>query len=353
MLFHFVVFIFICVLIISPTSVESTTPEGSPPPGLATTYYGAQTTAPPQPTAAAPNTSSILEALANMARQNTTAAVAAPSVPAPAPAAVQDNLYNIPPAASNGTHAPHVAPSNPPYTLLPTTQPVNVPPAPAAGPFGNFPSNPNVPIGAAAPSAPPVAMNAELQRQILLLKTLADAGVPQDQWGGIIAALTQTQAATPAVGNGVNAGLPGPQYGAGAAFGSGAGAAAAQQVAQPWTSRPDESRDHIGRDEIRSPQGRYRRRSRSPSPARGWKARDSPVSRRRDEPHYGDHGRISPGYDVHEEHVRSRQHDYRQRSPIRRGRSPSPPRGFYDGRSGGEKWVDFDPTIPKGSIKGM
>jgi len=286
-----------------------------------------------------------------MARQNTTAAAAASSVPAPAPAAAQDNSYNMPPAQSNGTQ--HVANLNPPYTFPSTTQSVNVP-APAVASFGSQPqaqshgaqnlaSNSNISVGAAAPTVPPVAMNPDLQRQILLLKTLADAGVPQDQWGGIIAALTQTQAASPAaVGNGANASLPPPsQYGA------------VTQQPPVWTSRPDESRDHNGHNEnVRSPQGRYRRRSRSQSPGRGWKTHESPSSRRRDESHYGDHGRNSPGYG-RDEHARGRHNDYRQRSPIRRGRSSSPPRGFYDGRSGGEKWIDFDPSIPKGSIKGL
>lgn len=268
-----------------------------------------------------------------MARQNTTAAAAPQAIPAPAP--VQDNAYRMPQAQSNG------AALNPTYPFPPSTQSVNVP-APAAASYGslpqgqnngvpNYPSNPNLPLGAGAP-APAAALNPDLQRQIMLIKTLSDAGVPQDQWGGIIAALTQTQAAAP-VGSGVNVGgAPGAPYGG----------------APPSTWNPNESRDRGGPNEaVRSPQGRYRRRSRSQSPARGWNApRDSPNSRRRDDT-VGDYGRNSPAYG------RDRHNEYRQRSPARRGRSPSPPRGFYDGRSGGTKWVEFDHSIPKGSIKGM
>lgn len=330
---------------ISPTSllqllttsgirVESTTPEGSPPADVGRSFPGA-----PPPAANAPNTSSILEALANMARQNTTAAAASQAISTPAPAPVQDNAYSMPQAQSNG--AGHLATLNSTYPFPPSTQSVNVP-APAAASYGslpqgqnngapNYPSNPNLSLGAGAP-APAAALNPDLQRQIMLIKTLSDAGVPQDQWGGIIAALTQTQAAAP-VGNGVNVGgAPAAPYGA--------------APANAWN--PNESRDRGGPNEaVRSPQGRYRRRSRSQSPARGWNApRDSPNSRRRDD-NLGDYGRNSPAYG------RDRHNEYRQRSPVRRGRSPSPPRGFYDGRSGGTKWVEFDHSIPKGSIKGM
>ncbi|KFY76571.1 hypothetical protein V499_03821 [Pseudogymnoascus sp. VKM F-103] len=308
--------------------VESTTPEGSPPADVGRSFPGA-----PPPATNAPNTSSILEALANMARQNTTAAAAPRAIPAPAP--VQDNAYSMPQAQSNG------AALNPTYPFPPSTQSVNVP-APAAASYGslpqgqnngvpNYPSNPNLPLGAGAPApAAAAALNPDLQRQIMLIKTLSDAGVPQDQWGGIIAALTQTQAAAP-VGSGVNVGgAPPAPYGA----------------APTNTWNPIESRDRGGPNEaVRSPQGRYRRRSRSQSPARGWNApRDSPNSRRRDD-NVGDYGRNSPAYG------RDRHNEYRQRSPARRGRSPSPPRGFYDGRSGGTKWVEFDHSIPKGSIK--
>ncbi|KFZ13849.1 hypothetical protein V502_06404, partial [Pseudogymnoascus sp. VKM F-4520 (FW-2644)] len=313
---------------------KSTTPEGSPPADVGRSFPGA-----PPPATNAPNTSSILEALANMARQNTTAAAAPQAISAPAPAPVQDNAYSMPQAQSNGAN--HMATLNSTYPFPPSTQSVNVP-APAAASYGslpqgqnngapNYPSNPNLSLGAGAPApAAAAGLNPDLQRQIMLIKTLSDAGVPQDQWGGIIAALTQTQAATP-VGSGVNVGgAPAAPYGA----------------APPNTWNPNESRDRGGPNEaVRSPQGRYRRRSRSQSPARGWNApRDSPNSRRRDD-NLGDYGRNSPGYG------RDRHNEYRQRSPARRGRSPSPPRGFYDGRSGGTKWVEFDHSIPKGSIK--
>jgi protein NRD1 len=277
-----------------------------------------------------------------MARQNTTAASANPSVPA------QDNSYNMLPAHNNT--AQRVASLNPTYPFPSSTQSVNVPP-PAAPVFAQqpqgtnitapaFPSNQN---GGVAPPAAQGTVNPALQQQLMILKTLADTGVPQEQWGGIIAALTATSSsqAIPAVAtNGVNAAPPALQFGG------------PNAAPNSWGPRPDESRDRSGyNDGSRTPPGRYRRRSRSPSPQRGWNARDSPASRRRDE--YGDFGRDSPGHGRNDD-VRGRGYDYRQRSPPpRRNRSNSPPRNFYDGRMGGEKWVDFDSTITKGSIKGQ
>lgn len=336
---------------------KSTTPEGSPPPGVAATYYPSQSAAAAQPAATAQNTSSILEALANMARQNSaataapTAATAAPNVSASVSAPAQNIPYSMLSAQRNGSGSQHVAPLNPPNIYPPTAQSV-IQPATLAAAFNapqsngaqNYPSNPSMPSGAGAAAVPPPAMNfnPDLQRQVMLLKTLADAGVPQDQWGGIIAALTQ---AGPAMANGANAAMS-------PAAGQYAGGTMNQTAPPAWAPRPDESRDRNGLGQnMRSPQGqgRFRGRSRSPSPNRAWKPRDSPDSYRRGDPQYGDIGQNSPGYG--RDDARGRQNEYRQRSPMRRGRSPSPPRGFYDGRSGGEKWVDFDPTIPKGSIK--
>jgi protein NRD1 len=286
---------------------------------------------PTVPAAPVPNTSSILEALANMARQNTTAAAAAASVPAPS------SSYSIPPAQSNPAH--QLASMNLPFSFPPSTQSVNVP-APAAtfapqaqginNSAQNFPSNAAGSYGSIPPFVPQET-NAALQQQISLCKTLAEQGIPQDQWVGIIAALNAVQ------GGGIGAGVL-----------SAAQLPASNQSQIGWGARPEESRDRNGYHEpVRSPPGRYRRRSRSPSPARAWGARDSPSSRRRDEPGYGDYdrGRDSP---------RGRGNDYRQRSPPgRRGRSPSPANHGKGQMGRGEKWVDYDPTIGKENIKGI
>jgi protein NRD1 len=182
-----------------------------------------------------------------------------------------------------------------------------------------------MPYGAPAPVLGQDA-GAALQQQILLFKTLSDQGIPQEQWAGIIAALSAVQ--TQGVAGGM-AGMMMPGQGAAPTANQGA-----------WGARPAESRDRMGYPEpIRSPNGRYGRRSRSPSPARGWGARDSPNNRRRDEPGYGDYDR---GRDS-SPRGRGRGNDYRQRSPQGRNRSLSPPRG--------EKWTDYDPSIGKDSIK--
>jgi protein NRD1 len=310
-------------------SLESTTPEGTPPLDFQMTSQQ-----PTVPAAAVSNTSSILEALANMARQNTSAPTASANIPAPS------SSYNMPSVPN--VSAQQMASMNPTFPFPPSTQSVNVP-APTATfaslPQGssnsaqNFPSNPAVPYGAVAPPLPQET-SAALQQQILIFKTLADQGIPQDQWAGVIAAL-----------NAAGGLLPQPQP-------------PANQNQNGWGARPEDSRDRNGYVEpVRSPPGRYRRRSRSPSPARAWGARDSPSSRRRDEPGYGDYdrGRDSPGRGHADERGRGRGNEYRQRSPrARRGRSPTPPGNYDKGQMArpGEKWVEYDPTIGKDNIKG-
>jgi protein NRD1 len=296
------------------------------------------------PAAAATNTSSILEALASMARQNTTAPAVTPSVPA------QSSSYNMPNAQNNP--AQQMASMNPQFPFTPSTQSVNVP-APAAtfapqaqgssNAVQNFPSNPTMSYGALPQPISQGAINPNLQAQIAILQTLAAQGIPQEQLSAVLAALN-------------------PQ---GMANNAGAGAGLVPPVSQfpgtnlnqnGWSATPQESRDRSGYSEpVRSPPGRYRRRSRSPSPTRPWGARDSPSARRRDETGYGDYGRDSPGRGRGDDRGRGRGTEYRQRSPPRRGRSPTPPGRIHDnsqmGR--GEKWVDYDPAIGKGNIKGV
>lgn len=298
---------------------------------------------PAAPAMAPSNTNSILAALANMARQNT----AAPQAQVPQGIAPQ-NSSQIPNGQSNV--AQQMGSLNPTFPFTTSAQPVNMP-APAAtyalqgqgqsNGAQNFPSNPAITFGAPAPPTQ-APVNPALQQQILLLKTLADQGIPQEQWGTIIAALNAAQ------GNAA-AGMPQqpPQF------------PLANQNQNGWQgSRPEESRDRNGFNEpVRSPPGRYRRRSRSPSPARAWGARDSPNSHRRDDGSYDEYHGNSPGHAARnrgeDRGGRGRGgNDYRQRSPQpRRGRSPSPP-GRYDQGPPREKWIEYDPAIGKGSIKG-
>lgn len=335
-------------------SVTSTTPPGSPPPDLHSRIglLNAQNPAAP----AASDTSAILAALAKMARQNTSVASTAtpatpavpavPSVPATASAATsaaaphyqtQDNLYNVPnvhniplrqPSALNQPLPPSFPPLNPlvaqgTYPPIPNSSSNNV---------SNFSNQPNP-----FPSAPPpivpntTGLDPAVQQQLLLIKALSDQGLSPDKIAGIISAVGNRVTVPPALPlNPQNQSLPVSQGGQNA-----------------WGIKMDESRDREGYDPSRSPSNRYRRRSRSRSP-QAWNNRDSPL-RRRDEPGL-EYERGSPrtrGDDRNR--GRGRTVDYRQRSPPRREQSASPPHNF---NNSGNKWIGYDSTIPKGSIKG-
>ena len=317
-------------------SATSTTPPGSPPPNLQQTL-GLQPTAIAAP---AQNASSIMEVLANLARQNT-AAPATNSSTQP-----KDSSFNVSNAQNNP--APQVAAMN--QTIPFPAPPVNVPAAVATfashnqGPSNgaqNFASNQTNPFSAVPPLIPPTALDPAVQQQLMLIKALSDQGIPPDQIASLIAAMGSQ--GPPILGAGSIP--PPPQF-------------AAQNQNQNvqngqngWGVRPDESRDHNGYHEsLRSP-NRYRRRSRSPSPTRTWNPHDSPASRRRDESNY-DYDRDSPGRNRGEDRGRGRgrTNEYRQRSPPRRGRSPTPP---PRSNGSGPKWIGHDQHLAKGNIKGI
>ncbi|KAI0479074.1 hypothetical protein GGR56DRAFT_633355 [Xylariaceae sp. FL0804] len=320
---------------------ESTTPVGSPPPGPGLPGLPDSR----QPAAEAPN--AIMEALANIARQNITAAPARNGIPAP------NSSFNQPatqmgampqpmlpmsqgqPLAPNPAASPY--PAGPPAVNMPGMpysyqaqgqaqgQPF-VPPVTASSQASGFPG--------VAQSAPPPAgagMDPNVQQQVMLIKLLADQGVPLDK--------------IPAIVHGLQGGANGPPPSAAAAP-----AAVPQQghAAFPgaWGQgdyRPDESRDR-NFQQVRSP-NRFRNRSRSRSPPRHWDQRGSPRGR-----DFGGFGRNSPGPGrMDDRDRRARGPEYRQRSPPgRRGRSPSPPQGYGHPPA---KWVEIDRTIPQGSIK--
>ncbi|KAH8159175.1 hypothetical protein CIB48_g9078 [Xylaria polymorpha] len=325
---------------------ESTTPVGSPPPGAG--FSGFTETKPP--ITEAPN--AIMEALANIARQNITAPPTSVSVPA------AGSPFNIPPTQL-GAVAPQPA-LQPTQSHTPTqaqvpfpavAAPVNVPAVPypyasQAQPQAPIQGQPFVPPVTAsnqasgfpgvASGAPPAAavggVDPNIQQQVMLIKLLADQGVPPDKIPLIIAGI---QNGTTGAGSG--AGIPPsaqpsmPQLQPGQ-----------QPYGNSWgqeSFRPDESRDRSF-NQVRSPP-RYHDRSRSRSPPRHWDQRG------RD---YSGFGPNSPGAGrMDDRDRRGRGSDYRQRSPPgRRNPSPSPPQEYP---RPGTKWVEIDRALPQGHIK--
>ncbi|KAI1494647.1 hypothetical protein F5X96DRAFT_615778 [Biscogniauxia mediterranea] len=329
-----------------PIHNESTTPIGTPPPGPGLPGLPDNKTT----TSEAPN--AIMEALANIARQNITAAPTANAVAASAnpyslptaqPGAVQQPGF---PMSQSHTPAPVAAPASAPNPYSAALQSVNVPGMPYSfpqlGPAQTQPFVPPVTASSQAPGFPGVApsapspaagagMDPNLQQQVMLIKLLADQGIPLDKIPTIIAGLQANGSAAPSA---TPSAAPVPQPG---------------QI--PYTGtwgqdgfRPDESRDRSFH-QVRSP-NRYRNRSRSRSPPRQWDQRGSPRGRE-----FGGFGRNSPGSGrMDDRDRRGRAAEYRQRSPPgRRGRSPSPPQSEFS--HPGAKWVEFDRTIPQGHIK--
>ncbi|KAI9852038.1 MAG: hypothetical protein M1838_002007 [Thelocarpon superellum] len=292
-------------------NVSSTTPTGTPP--------QEQLSAPgPAPsngsTAGAPNTSAILAALANIAKQNT----APPPTTSNAPA--QENGFHVS-NAQNAFPQPVSSSVNPSHAFPPTAHSVDVPgggPSIAppfsglnlngmAAPAANAPPNP---LGALASMMPQVnAGGAEaLQQQLMLIQVLMQQGIPQDQWAPILATLGA---------GGMNPGLQ-----------------------NAWSGRGDApSRDRNG-----------------PPPASGHI--QSPPNR----PTYGEYHGDSPGRNGNRgdgfDRNRGRGgrgrggNEYRQRSPPpnRRNRSPDGP-GRHGPAVGGPKFLEFDYSIGKDNIK--
>ncbi|KAH7320924.1 hypothetical protein B0I35DRAFT_477463 [Stachybotrys elegans] len=307
---------------------ESTTPPGSPPSNV----LGHA----PQPAAAAPsNGSSILEALAKMARQNTTSAPSNPTLPTPAPSFGMPGLPGLPQAAVPVVPPPQPAPySSAPAPVNPSSGlsyslsqllGQNAQPAPGA-----LPANPSPvanPYAAPAPAAQGGGgLDPNTQQQILLIKALADQGVPFDKIPALIQSMT---------GGSVPGAAPGsvPPAPAQAPYIPGQ---------QPWAAPAPEVRDRGYQDAVRSP--RYHGRSRSRSPDRAWGGRGSPRGGR----DRMDYGHNSPARGGRQDDRDGRRgNDYRQRSPRgHHGRSASPTRDPAT-----EKWVEYDPTLPANHIR--
>ena len=299
-----------------------------------------QTQYPGAPAPAAVGANSVLAALgqlASMARQNQNQNAAAPPSSNPNNAHMQAPVLNqsFPPAPSVNQPANF---ANPSLGFSSGGQ--------------NYASNQTNAFPAVPPVMPPAmaatGFDPAVQQQLMLIKTLSDAGVPNDRIAGIVASLGQ--GALPALPMGAPGGVVPPQFGS------------QNQIPVPqngqdshdhgqngsqngWGARLNESRDRNGPDRFE------RRRSRSPSPSRGWNGgQGSPNSRRRNDHFEPDR---SPGRNRDDrgrgDSRGGRPADsYRQRSPARWNRSPIPPRH----RGGDEKWIGSDDSLPEGNIKG-
>lgn len=266
-----------------------------------------------------------------MAKQSTTTiAQSTPSVSA------QNNSF---PISNSQSNPPQQQAVNPNYPVL-SAQAVN---GSLSAPHASFngqssgiqiPFNmPPMPQFGALPPPPPVAglpkIDPALEQQIKLLQYLAENGVPQDQWAGIIGIIAQSN---------VNSTAVPPTM-----------ASAADHVQPPsgWNGPNQEDvRNRSYQEANHNPNdSRSRRRSRSISPQRAWNSRDD---RGYDD---FDHGQDSHRGGRTGDRGRGRGNDYRQRSPPRRGRTPTPPR--WDQQTGAaEKFVEYDSSIPEGHIKG-
>ena len=332
---------------------STTTPGGTPPQD----FIGLAQQKPSNGPAPTPDTSQILKALAVMAQQSTTAPPTTSGIPAPG------SSINLPSAqiafpqnvSSSVNQVPPVAPP---------AQAVNVPggqnfASQFAAQFAGMTNaaqtqNPNQtsanvqhPLITSMLSAPTGGIGPETLQQLQLLQLIQAQGLPQDQWGTVLALLMSGNAGAGAgVANSNNALAP-------------AWAQAGGQTA--WAGRNEaESRDRNGYGDnqyMRSPPSRYHQpSSRSRSPPTWDRRRDQSPPRRRDSPVYGEYsgdrnGTRSDGYDRRGRGKGSGQGQgrgggYRQRSPDNRRRSlsPLPPPG--------PKWVDYDYSIGEGMIKG-
>ncbi|KAK0635074.1 hypothetical protein B0T17DRAFT_29653 [Bombardia bombarda] len=337
---------------------ESTTPPGSPPPNFLASLGPGSSRPAPQPSAM-PN---IMETLANIARQNATAAQSNPSLAAPAP----PSMFSTSGPPSNGAMQPASVPvqAQPGMPFLPTSQPAALPVnMPSALPFAFPPPAPqqqqqqhqqqHMPI--------PGAMNAASNQAngfapgnptVQLVAALAAQGLGLDTIASVIQMMGHGGAAMPGAPPPQMPQMPQPShtgYAAPPPVGAGAPPVSASSHWEP--PRQDESRDRNNsfHDGMRSP-NRPRGRSRSRSP-RHWDARGSPRTRVNDRGF--DMGRNSPpGRSRPDDRDRDRGRggrmpEYRQRSPpARRGQS-SPGRD----PSMQDKWIEYDANLPSGCIK--
>ncbi|MCJ1374532.1 hypothetical protein MMC20_005764 [Loxospora ochrophaea] len=317
-------------------AMQSTTPTGTPPQEFISLNDQSKTAA-----AAPTDTSAILanlQALAEMAKKNTVV----PSAPGIPDLSSQNNVK----APQNMFQQDQSSFVNQAASVPPVAQPVNIPgPGNGVLPFGGQSQNPNPAqnllsslfSGQANVQAQPPPVIApgnvapETLQQIQILQALQAQGIPQDQWAAVLSVLN-------ASGGGLAA-----------------NANAAQQPS--YAGRDQPSRDNNGyRDPYtRSPPNRYKSRpSRSRSPPSWDRRHDATPPGRRGSPVYGEYGGERNGRGDYGRRGRGRgsdRDDYRQRSPNRPRRSPSPRRQDLALPPPGPKWIDYDHSIGQGMIK--
>lgn len=319
------------------------------------------TSAPPSniPTAPAAqppaqNSNAIMEALANLARQNNAppaqpaapahvpppAVAPAQSYPAPQPAApFAGNLSSLlsslaknsatPPQAQPQTQPPsYQAPQHQAPSANGATYPLNgasyqyPPAAPGYGSNGaNNYSHPPAPAPAVpTPPGPPGSLNPDMQQQVMLIKALADQGVPFDKIPALIQTMQAAGALPPAGGSSaMQPSASQSSYGA---------PQTSYSAPQGWNAQqPGAS--------ARSPD-RYGQRSRSRSPGRRYGA--------------GQGGHRDGFEDRRYEDPRARASEYRQRSPIGRRQGGGDPMNPPAHR-GQDKWVEHDRSLPADHIR--
>ena len=300
---------------------RTTTPTGSPPKDFIPLNDNANVAPPaPQPPQ---DTSSILQALASMARPN-------PVDPSKPPQASDSNFPTSQNLYGQTMPAPvNQAASAPPFAQamggsgIPTGGNMfggmNNPPnfsQPPQGGLMNMQVNPN-------PQPQNVALPQDQILQVQFLQLLHAQGVPQEQWATALQALTAAN-----LGNAGNA-------------------SGQQQIQNQNQYGGNSSRDRPGAGDQynrRSSPSRYRR-SRSRSPSGYDRRREASPRRRRDSPSYGSYGR---GNDRS-----STGNQYRQRSPDRRRRSDSPRGRDPTLPPPGPKFLEFDKTLPPDHFRGM
>ena len=206
----------------------------------------------------------------------------------------------------------------------------------------NFPQSgvPNGQQGNLQQANPPLGTGPTpevLQQQVQIIQMLQAKGVPQEQWAAVLTVMMSAGG----LGGGANNAAQ-PPYGQNQ-----------NQNQNHGYGTSDSSRDRSGYNDQynqRSPSGRYRNRSRSPSPGPGYR-RDGSPPRRRDSPTYGSYGR--GGRDGRGGGISSGGRDYRQRSPQRSRRSASPRRDPQALPPPGPRNIQWERTLPPGTIKGI
>ena len=301
---------------------RTTTPTGSPPKDFIPLNDNANVAPPaPQPPQ---DTSSILQALASMARPN-------PVDPSSKPPQASESTF---PTSQNLYGQTMPAPVNQAASAPPFAQAMGGPNIPTGGNmFGGMSNPPNFsqpPQGGLMnmqvnpnPQPQNVALPQDQILQVQFLQLLHAQGVPQEQWATALQALTAAN-----LGNAGNA-------------------AGQQQIQNQNQYGGNSSRDRPGAGDQynrRSSPTRYRR-SRSRSPSGYDRRREASPRRRRDSPSYGSYGR---GNDRP-----STGNQYRQRSPDRRRRSDSPRGRDPTLPPPGPKFLEFDKTLPPDHFRGI